>query len=132
MIQYLLNLLLGNEEAFVTIIGIIITIGFYLITKKAPSIQQSAIIKGVSVEVERTLALIFKQTELDHVKYNEKSLNEPVPLRSIKDVGEQKMAVAVQAMKEKLPKSTLNKVGDLFSFASRVYYDIRPMFRGKK
>jgi hypothetical protein len=132
MLKLILDTLFANPEAFTMLIGLVVTIAFYIITKKAPSIQESSIIAGVSVKVEEILRLIFKGTETDHVKYNAKSLETPVPLESIKSIGEQKMAVAVQAMKEKLPNSTLNKVGDLFSFANKIYYILRPFFKKKK
>jgi ribosomal protein L6P/L9E len=112
--------------------GVTIEVSDAVITVKGKLGQLTQEFSDVSVKVEEILRLIFKGTETDHVKYNAKSLETPVPLESIKSIGEQKMAVAVQAMKEKLPNSTLNKVGDLFSFADKIYYILRPFFKKNK
>lgn len=128
--DYIINLISQNQDAVIMGITLFITIAFYFITKNAPSIRQSAIISGLSQKAVEILLLIFQHTQYDHVKYNA-TLEKPVTLLDNIPIPEQKMKVAVQAINEKLPKSTLNKVGDLFNFAQMTYGILKPLFKKK-
>lgn len=129
--DFFIQMLSDHTEAFVTVIGCIVSVIFYLITKHAPSIRQSTIIDGLSQKAVDILLLIFKSTQYDHVKFNQ-TLKKPVQLSPVQLIPEQKMTVAVQAMAERLPSKTLQKAGDLFTFGQTVYTILKPLFKNKK
>ena len=129
--EFIINLIMQNQEIITSALVILATVVFYLITKHAPSIRQSTLISGLTEKAVQIIILIFQSTQYNHEKYNA-TLKNPVDLNAVKDKGEAKMKVAVRAMEEKLPKSTLSKVGDVFEFAKSAYTVLKPIFKGRK
>ena len=129
--DYLIQTLLTEPMAIVTFLIVIVSFIVSLIAKRVLTPAESALIAGISQKAVEIMVLIFKQCQYDHKKYNKEMLANPVELPDTVSVGEQKMKVAVQAMKEKLPIKDLYKVGDLFSFATMAYKTLKPLFKRK-
>ena len=135
--EYIINLIAQNEVVVEAAIGIFVAIVWYLIKKIPPTPQESAVIKGVSDKVVDILLLIFSHTQYNHAKFNA-TLKEPVILLPTIPTSEQKMKVAVQAIKEQIEPKLVNKaikridqVSDVVTFAQHAYKILKPFFKKK-
>lgn len=126
--ENIISYLMQNTEALTMAIVAIVTIIYIIILKKAPSIKSSALIKGLSEKTVEILLLIFNHTEYNYKEYN-KTLKNPVKLDATKPLGQQRMDVAVQAIKEQLPNSKINKYGSWLNFAQFAYNILKPLFK---
>lgn len=126
--ENIISYLMQNTEVLTMAIVAIVTIIYIIILKKAPSIKSSALIKGLSEKTVEILLLIFSHTEYNYKEYN-KTLKNPVKLDAAKPLGQQRMDVAVQAIKEQLPNSKVSKYGSWLNFAQFAYNILKPLFK---
>jgi len=132
--DYIMQLILAQQDAFVTGVSIIAIIIMYLITKKAVTPQQSALIKGLTEEAVKILKLIFVGVELDHNNFNKVNLKQPIDIKDM-DKNEAKLKIATQAVKEMADNKTIKaiqKTGDILSYVDTAYKILKPFVNIKK
>lgn len=129
--DYVLQMLTNHFSEIAGGISAIVLILIYVCTKKVPNSQTSTMITGIADETIKLIITILEGVKADYVGVNKNVLKCPIELPIGKDkdsINLAKHLVAEQAIKENIPKKTLNKIINVTDNVTDVYGLVKKIY----